>query len=144
LCPPRHQTAKTEEPVDDERDRGHLDPKAETVVLRVTELAGFIGTGLAGAAYVPQISHLISARCSAGLSRVAFAAWLAASFLVTTHAVAIGATVFIALGAVQLAATALILFYATKYENSYCVTHLPRRVATETEMLSDSRTDHLD
>jgi hypothetical protein len=55
LCPPRHQTAKTEEPVDDERDRGHLAPKAETVVLRVTELAGFIGTGLAGAAYVPQI-----------------------------------------------------------------------------------------
>jgi hypothetical protein len=113
-------------------------------VLRVTEFAGFIGTGLAGAAYVPQISHLISAHCSAGLSRVAFATWLAASLLVTTHAVAIGATVFIALGAVQLAATALILLFATKYGNSYCATHLPRILAPETEMLSDSRTDDLE
>ncbi|MGH9248587.1 MAG: PQ-loop domain-containing transporter [Acidimicrobiales bacterium] len=54
-------------------------------MLRATELAGFIGAALAGAAYVPQIWHLISERCSAGLSRVAFAVWLAASLLVTTH-----------------------------------------------------------
>ncbi|MGH9244733.1 MAG: PQ-loop domain-containing transporter [Acidimicrobiales bacterium] len=94
-------------------------------MLRATELAGFIGAGLAGAAYVPQIWHLIRAHCSAGLSRVAFGAWLAASLLVTTHAVAIGATVFIALGAIQLAATALILIYTTKYEHSYCASHLP-------------------
>ena len=94
-----------------------------------TELAGFIGAGLAGAAYVPQISHLIRAHCSAGISRVAFGVWLAASLLVTTHAVAIGATVFIALGAIQLAATALILVYATKYANSYCAIHLPPSIA---------------
>ena len=95
-------------------------------MLRATELAGFIGAALAGAAYVPQIWHLIRAHCSAGISRLAFAVWLAASLLVTTHAVAIRATVFIALGAIQLAATALILVYTTKYENSYCATHLPR------------------
>jgi uncharacterized protein with PQ loop repeat len=94
-------------------------------VLRATELAGFVGAALAGAAYVPQIWHLIRAHCSAGLSRIAFAVWLAASLLVTTHAVAIRATVFIALGAVQLAATALILIYTTKYEHSYCATHRP-------------------
>jgi hypothetical protein len=97
-------------------------------VLRATELAGFIGAGLAGAAYVPQIWHLIRAHCSAGLSRLAFTAWLAASLLVMTHAVAIRDTVFIVLGAVQLGATALILLYATKYENSYCASHLPRRL----------------
>jgi hypothetical protein len=95
-------------------------------MLRATELAGFAGAALAGAAYVPQIWHLIRAHCSAGLSRVAFAVWLAASLLVTTHAVAIRATVFIALGAVQLAATALILIYTTKYQHSYCATHVPR------------------
>jgi hypothetical protein len=95
-------------------------------VLSAAELAGFIGAGLAGAAYVPQIWHLISAHCSAGISRLAFAVWLAASLLVTTHAVAIRATVFITLGAIQLAATALILVYATKYESSYCAIHLPR------------------
>ena len=102
-------------------------------MLRATELAGFIGAGLAGAAYVPQISHLIAAHCSAGLSRVAFGAWFAASLLVTTHAIAIGATVFIALGAIQLAATALILVYASKYAHSYCATHLPCILAHELE-----------
>jgi hypothetical protein len=99
-------------------------------MLRATELAGFIGVGLAGAAYVPQIWHLTRERCSAGLSRVAFAVWLAASLLVTSHAVATGATVFIALGAIQLTATALILFYCTRYANSYCASHLPAVVAT--------------
>ena len=97
-------------------------------MLRATEFAGFIGAGLAGAAYVPQIWHLTRERCSAGLSRVAFAVWLAASLLVTSHALAIGATVFIMLGAIQLAATALILFYSTRYANSYCASHLPARL----------------
>ena len=112
-------------------------PRAEAVVLRATELAGFIGAGLAGAAYVPQISHLIRAHCSAGISRVAFGAWLAASLLVTTHAVAIRAAVFIVLGVIQLAATALILIYATKYEHSYCAIHLPRQPRTR----AGTRTD---
>lgn len=105
-------------------------------MLRATELAGFIGAGLAGAAYVPQIWHLIKAHCSAGLSRLAFGVWLAASLLVMTHAIAIRDTVFIVLGAVQLGATALILLYATKYENSYCASHLPGGPATEPEKSS--------
>lgn len=97
----------------------------EARVIRATELAGFIGAALAGAAYVPQIVHLIRQRCAAGLSRVAFGVWLAASLLVTAHAVAIEEIVFIALGAVQLAATTLILTYATRYAGSYCASHLP-------------------
>ena len=101
------------------------------MVLRATELAGFVGAGLAGAAYVPQIWHLVTQRCSAGLSRVAFAVWLVASLLVTVHAVAIGAMVFIALGAVQLAATAIILIYTTKHAGSYCPIHLPARLLPE-------------
>jgi hypothetical protein len=40
-------------------------------MLTTTEIAGFIGAGLAGTAYVPQISHLIRARCAAGISRLA-------------------------------------------------------------------------
>ncbi|MEO8697383.1 MAG: PQ-loop repeat-containing protein [Acidimicrobiales bacterium] len=100
-------------------------------MLRATELAGFVGAGMAGAAYVPQIWHLIKERCSAGLSRVAFAVWLASSFLVTIHAVAIRATVFIALGVIQLSATALILVYTTKYASSYCASHLPAVLLSE-------------
>ena len=39
-------------------------------------MIGLLGTLKAGAAYVPQISHLVRARCSAGISRLAFEVWL--------------------------------------------------------------------
>ncbi len=93
---------------------------------QATEVAGFIGVGLAGAAYVPQITHLIRAHCSAGISRIAFGAWLVSSLLVTTRAVAIRANVFVVLGAVQILATAIICVYARIYENSFCDLHTPR------------------
>jgi len=52
-------------------------------MLTATEFAGFARAWLAGAAYIPQISHLVRARCSAGISRLAFEAWLLASLLTT-------------------------------------------------------------
>jgi hypothetical protein len=94
-------------------------------MLTATEIAGFAGAGLAGAAYVPQISHLVRARCSAGVSRLAFEVWLLASLLTTTRAIAIHAGVFIALGGIQIAATALILLCATRYKDTSCPIHLP-------------------
>jgi hypothetical protein len=94
-------------------------------MLTATEIAGFAGAGLAGAAYVPQISHLIRARCSAGISRLAFEAWLVASVLTTARAVAIHAGVFIVLGGIQIVATALIMLYATRYKDTPCPVHLP-------------------
>ena len=94
-------------------------------MLTATEIAGFVGAGLAGAAYVPQISHLIRARCSAGISRLAFGVWLLASLLTTTRAIAIHAGVFIALGGIQIAATALIMLCATRYKDTSCPIHLP-------------------
>lgn len=90
-----------------------------------SELAGFIGAGLAASAYVPQIWHLIRAHCSAGLSKFAFTVWLTSSLLVTSHAIALAAVVFIALGAVQTLATALILTYTVKYQHTSCAIHLP-------------------
>src|SRR5215471_7278898 len=94
-------------------------------MLIATQIGGFVGAGLAGAAYIPQISHLIRARCSAGISRLAFAVWLLSSLLITTRAIAIHAGVFIALGAIQIVATALIMFYAARYKDTPCPTHLP-------------------
>ena len=91
--------------------------------MTATEIAGLAGAGLAGAAYVPQISHLVRARCSAGISPLAFAAWLLASVLTTTHAVAIGAAVFVALGGIQIVATALIMLYAARYKDTPCPVH---------------------
>jgi len=94
-------------------------------MLSASEIAGFAGAGLAGAAYVPQISHLIRARCSAGISRLAFAVWLLASALTTVRAVAIDAGVFIVLGGIQIVATALIMLYAIRYKDTPCPSHLP-------------------
>ena len=105
-------------------------------MLTASEIAGFVGAGLAGAAYVPQISHLIRARCSAGISRLAFEAWLLASVLTTARAIAIHAGVFIVLGGIQIVATALIMLCAARYKDSPCPVHLPGqptvRAATET------------
>ena len=101
-------------------------------MLTTTEIAGFAGAGLAGAAYVPQISHLVRARCSAGISRLAFEAWLLASLLTTVRAIAIHAGVFIVLGGVQIVATALIMLCAIRYKDTPCPVHLPRQPAATT------------
>ena len=92
-------------------------------MLTATQIAGFAGAGLAGAAYVPQISHLIRARCSAGISRLAFEVWLLASVLTTVRAIAIHVGVFIVLGGIQTVATTVILIYATRYKNTPCPIH---------------------
>src|SRR6516162_5013226 len=89
-------------------------------MLNATEIAGFVGAGLAGAAYIPQISRLMRARCSAGISRLAFEVWLLASLLTTARAIAIHAGVFIMLGGIQIVATALIMRYATRYKDTPC------------------------
>jgi PQ loop repeat len=96
-------------------------------MLTATQIAGFAGAGLAGAAYIPQISHLIRARCSAGISRLAFEVWLLASVLTTVRAIAIHAGVFIVLGGIQIVATALIMVCATRYQGTPCPVHLPGR-----------------
>jgi hypothetical protein len=57
--------------------------------------------------------------------------WLLASFLVTARAIAIHAGVFIVLGGIQIVATALIVYYTTRYEDMYCPIHLPRRSGAE-------------
>lgn len=93
--------------------------------MELSEMAGFAGAVLAGTAYMPQITHLVRARCSAGISRVAFAIWLLSSVLVLAHAVAIGDGVFIFLGTVQIAAIGVIIVCSTIYAGSYCEAHSP-------------------
>ena len=91
----------------------------------MTEIAAFIGVALAAAAYLPQILHLVREHCAAGISTSAFGAWLLASLLITSHAVATREVVFIALGTVQIMATAIVLFYAKRYASSFCRGHEP-------------------
>ena len=92
-------------------------------MLTFTQAAAFVGVALAGSAYMPQIWHLVRTRCAAGISRFAFKVWLLGSLLVTSHAIATRAWVFVALGAVQILATTVILVYATKYALSDCGGH---------------------
>jgi hypothetical protein len=101
-------------------------------MLTATQIGGFAGAGLAGAAYLPQISHLIRARCSAGMSRLAFGVWLLASLLTTARAVAIHAGVFMTLGAIQIVATAFIVLYVTRYQGKPCPVHVPCQPAAKT------------
>ena len=110
-------------------------------VLTATEIAGYMGAGLAGAAYVPQISHLVRARCSAGISRFAFEVWLLASFLVMARAIALQAGVFIVLGVIQIAATAIILFYATRYRDMYCQNHIPATLGQRQSQAGPQKTE---
>src|SRR5690348_15184812 len=112
-------------------DRVTAAPRWEPAMLTITQIAGFAGAMLAGAAYVPQVSHLVRARCSAGISRLAFGVWLLSSLLVTARAVAIGAGVFIMLGVIQTVATALILVCAVRYQDTPCPSHLPRQPAAK-------------
>lgn len=111
--------------------------------MTATEIAGLAGAGLAGAAYVPQISHLVRAHCAAGISPLAFAAWLLASVLTTAHAIAIGAAVFVVLGGTQIVATTLIMLCAARYKDTPCPSHpptspRPRRVPLAGERMSRS------
>jgi uncharacterized protein with PQ loop repeat len=98
--------------------------------VRVSEALGLTGAGLAGYAYLPQIRHLVRERCAAGLSERAFALWLAASVLMTVHAVTIGSIVFVVLGLQQVAATSLIAFLCRLYRGHECPSHelVPREV----------------
>jgi hypothetical protein len=88
-----------------------------------SEVIGFSGAAIAAYAYAPQIRHLIGERCSAGISIRAFGLWLAASVLVTVHAVTIFDPVFILLGVIQFVATGVILFFGREYRYMVCAFH---------------------
>ncbi len=92
-------------------------------MLAATQIAAFLGVGLAAGAYLPQILHLAREHCAAGISRLAFRTWLLAAVLITSHAIATGAVAFIALGVVQVVATSVILVYAARYASLYCTGH---------------------
>ena len=84
---------------------------------------GCLGTALVILAYLPQIHHLITERCSAGLSVRAYVMWVTSAVLLLTYAVSLGDGVFIALQTYQLVATTVICFCCKKYEHSLCEDH---------------------
>ncbi len=91
--------------------------------MTISQILGFVGTGLVIVGYIPQIVHLIKERCTAGISITAFSLWCAASFLFLVHAATIGDAVFVVLQAVNLAAGGLIVWFCRKFEGEVCPFH---------------------
>ncbi len=91
--------------------------------MQPTEIAGYAGAALAGAAYVPQISHMVRERCVAGISRPAFLVWFVASALILVRAVAADEMVFVVLAGLQTGATGFISVYVAAHRGCYCDRH---------------------
>jgi len=89
----------------------------------VFETLGIAGIAIAALAYVPQVVHLGREHCSAGVSRRAWAMWLASSVLVGSLAVHRGDFVFILLQISSMTSAAEILLLAFRYRGMVCDYH---------------------
>ena len=99
--------------------------------MTISEGLGMTATGLVIVGYVPQISHLIKERCTAGISVPAFLVWCLASTLFLVHAALIDDAVFVAAQSVNLGAGAVIVAFCRRFDGQRCPFHggpvLPRR-----------------
>jgi hypothetical protein len=86
-------------------------------------MIGYIGTGLVISAYAPQISHLRTEHCSAGISERAYALWALAAAVFLGHSFMIGDAVFMVTQLVNLVAMAIILVLARRFRNQICAAH---------------------
>lgn len=91
--------------------------------MNISQILGFVGTGLVLVGYIPQIHHLIKERCTSGLSVPAFAIWCSASLLFLVHATMIRDVVFVGVQVVNLAASGIIVGFCKKYEGQVCPAH---------------------
>lgn len=91
--------------------------------MSLSQILGFVGTGLVIGGYVPQIVHLIRERCTAGISIPAFSLWCAASFLFLIHAAALRDPVFVGVQTVNLVAGGLIVAFCKRYQGEVCAWH---------------------
>ncbi len=87
------------------------------------EWLGFAAITLSALAYLPQVTHLIKERCSAGLSARAYLMWVASALLLLTYSIARKDLVFISLQSYQAAAGALILYFCIRYRGQRCEEH---------------------
>lgn len=105
--------------------------------MSIFEVLGVAGIAISVLAYVPQVVHLGRERCSAGVSRRAWAMWLASSVLIGTLALYRRDLVFILLQVSTLTSAALILFLASKYRGMVCAFHA-RGFSTTGQTRSDT------
>lgn len=87
------------------------------------EWIGFVGTGLVVVAYLPQVIHLVRARCASGVSLRAYLVWCASAALLLSYAISTADAVFIALQAYQLMALSAIYLLAFRHRGRSCDLH---------------------
>ncbi|MBP6880771.1 hypothetical protein KBC31_04050 [Candidatus Saccharibacteria bacterium] len=95
-------------------------------ISNTVRVLGFTGALIGGYAYLPQITHMIEERCSAGISPKAFRLWTLSSSLVLTNALYLGAPVFIFLCVIQLSASFTILIFSIRNKNHVCQSHMEK------------------
>jgi uncharacterized protein with PQ loop repeat len=91
--------------------------------MTISQTLGAAATVLVAAGYVPQISHLIRERCTAGISVPAFSLWLTASALFLVHAVLIEDAVFVVAQSITFAAGGIIVALCKTYKGHVCPFH---------------------
>ena len=91
------------------------------------QVLGFIGIVIAVVAYVPQIAHLLTEKCSAGLSLTTYYLWIVSSLLLLINAISMHSAVFIIFQIGNIVAISLIILYGRKYNGMRCVTHQKQR-----------------
>lgn len=84
---------------------------------------GYVGTALVIVAYLPQVTHLIREKCSAGISFGAYVIWAVAAVLLLAYAILTRDPVFMALQSYQVLATGLVCYYSKRFEHSLCKLH---------------------
>jgi uncharacterized protein with PQ loop repeat len=86
-------------------------------------IIGYMGTVLVIGAYAPQIWHLWTEHCSAGISQRAYALWILSSALFLAHSVLIGDPVFMVTQLVNIVALVIILLLARRFRHQICADH---------------------
>ena len=90
---------------------------------------GFAGTALVALAYLPQISHLVRAKCTAGVSLWAYLVWSISAVLLLIYAISTRDAVFIGLQAYQLLAATSIFLLSRRQHRRLCDVHCGAEVA---------------
>jgi uncharacterized protein with PQ loop repeat len=100
---------------------------------------GFAGMGLVVVAYVPQIIHLVRARCTAGVSTSAYLVWTLSAVFLLVYAITTQDPVFISLQGYQLVALTSIYLLSRRLKGQPCADHCgqPAHPEPEIVMLSD-------
>lgn len=90
---------------------------------------GFAGTAMVALAYLPQIGHLVRAKCTAGVSLWAYLVWSLSAVLLLIYAISTRDAVFIALQGYQLLAAASIYVLSRRQDRRLCDVHCGTEVS---------------